>query len=129
MYDYRRPLKKSKALQNTNERNHMTIAVERYGNIHTSHLAINLDLTSDTVTEERQNNKKLLLKIFSSIKYLVKTVFSIIFEYLASRCKITNDILTQIFLDVILIFIGFVGCLGFPYKHLTRNLEYNRICE
>lgn len=38
----------------------MTIAVERYGNMYTSHLAITLDLTSDTVTEERQNNKKML---------------------------------------------------------------------
>lgn len=50
----------------------MTIAVERYGNMYTSHIAITLDLTSDTVTEERQNNKKMLLKIFSDIKYLVK---------------------------------------------------------
>ena len=50
----------------------MTIVVERYGNMYTSHLAITLDLTSDTVTEERQNNKKMLLKIVSDIKYLVK---------------------------------------------------------
>ena len=47
-----------------------TEAVARYGNVHTSHLGTIPDLTSDDVAEERQNNRKILLKILPNIRYL-----------------------------------------------------------
>ena len=45
-------------------------AVERYGNVYASLLGTIPDLTSNAVAEERQNNRKILLKILSNMRYL-----------------------------------------------------------
>lgn len=47
-------------------------AVERNGNVHASHLGTIPDLTFDRMAQQKQNNRIILLKCLSNIRYLGK---------------------------------------------------------
>lgn len=47
----------------------------RHENVYTSHLETIPNLTSDSVAEKRQNNRKILLQILSNIRCLNKDCF------------------------------------------------------